>query len=318
MTKQAKHLSDEELLIYLAGNLSDEEAYKMELHISSCDHCAKVLSNYHNLGTNFNQIWDTWTAKQQAEELAQKHQIPNFSKEKPHSSYSFLTSIKGILENINNHLSKPVIRWAAVSISIMLIFIVTYNIFIKTAHTQELLIGEIAFQYKAEDVGSIGFAEQEQRIRTRGISRGPSSESQLILTQNDQYALTVNPKSNIFLYVFQWDNNGQMSVLFPNMNFVDHDNPLIPGRNYRIPQTGNWFTLDDNPGLENIGIIASQFRIKSIEYELGKLLIGDNRSKEKSSTRIREFIIELEKKSLDDYYVKRFSFIHKKKGTTND
>ncbi|HDP98209.1 MAG TPA: DUF4384 domain-containing protein, partial [bacterium] len=70
---------------------------------------------------------------------------------------------------------------------------------------------------------------------------------------------------NCYLYIFQVDALGRSDRLFPNTDFNTADNPLIAGQDYWIPNTEQYFMLDETTGKEQFYIFASPESIVELE-----------------------------------------------------
>jgi len=86
-----------------------------------------------------------------------------------------------------------------------------------------------------------------------------------VLHSKDAYALYVRPTDNCYLYFFQVDDLGRSYRLFPNTDFNTADNPLVAGKDYWIPNTEQYFVLDETTGKEQFYLFASPERIIELE-----------------------------------------------------
>ena len=202
-------------------------------------------------------------------------------------------------------------RLAASGIAIVFIALIArFWLFQPTAYERSL-VGEIRFVYQLSD---FGFAERETKLKTRGITPKSPVESKLVLTELDRYAVEIQPEFKIFLYVFQWDAHGNMSVLFPNPEYADFENPLMPGEIYRFPPAPKWLSLDETAGVETIGLGGSTRRWEAMENRIRLLSEGNEREKQGAMAEIKVLIAEAEKSKKEEYYGNRFSFDHMLKG----
>lgn len=91
-----------------------------------------------------------------------------------------------------------------------------------------------------------------------------------VLTKQDLYAIEIdlNKKNDaLYLYVFRIDSNGKTISLFPN-----NKNP-IKNNNIRLPEIeSEWFSLDENSGIERIILIISKKNINKPEDEFARIL----------------------------------------------
>lgn len=182
-------------------------------------------------------------------------------------------------------------------------------LFAPTVH-ERMLVEEFRFVYQSSDNG---FKRREATLKTRG-GTPEHIDTRVVLTELDRYALEIQPQSEVFLYLFQWDTHGNMTVLFPHPDYAGLENPLTPGRVYRFPRPPNWFTLDETPGRETIGLGVSESRWEALEDAIGSLDEGDEHKKRTALVQIRSFIREAEKNKSEDFYGSQFSFGHVSKG----
>ena len=83
------------------------------------------------------------------------------------------------------------------------------------------------------------------------------------LSTNQQYAVQFKTNDDLHVYVYQVDETGEMTNLYPNPEFGSFKNPVISGTFRRIPEEGKWFYLDDTVGSEQIILIASSKPIEN-------------------------------------------------------
>lgn len=77
-----------------------------------------------------------------------------------------------------------------------------------------------------------------------------------VMTQQDSYAIEFQSETRAYIYIYQTDSVGQMFQIFPNTDFSAKRNPLKAGQFYRLPESNNWFFLDENVGKEEIIVLA--------------------------------------------------------------
>lgn len=150
-----------------------------------------------------------------------------------------------------------------------------------------------------------------------------ATQIRLTLSHRDFYRFRIEastPKNNLFAYVFQRDQAGNLSNLFPNpswksQNPVNFDQwPLsIPPRN------DLWLYLDTLPHgwteamTESIHILVSPWRAKDIEEHYKKIRKSSNSDKNRKI--IEKFLIQIRLRNRDDLpgiYYREFSFFHVK------
>jgi hypothetical protein len=99
--------------------------------------------------------------------------------------------------------------------------------------------------------------------RRREVSTHQIS-GEMILTKNDPYYLVVHATEKCYLYLFQLQSSGELTLLFPNSKYAPDQNP-IQGGSIRIPDGYEWFYLDETPGIETIYLLASRWPQRDIE-----------------------------------------------------
>ncbi len=75
-------------------------------------------------------------------------------------------------------------------------------------------------------------------------------------------------ESNVdgYLYVLQKGSTGRDRVLFPHPQINGGNNRVQRGITYSVP-AGQWFTFDNNPGVEQLTVVLSRTPIKSAPQE---------------------------------------------------
>jgi len=79
-----------------------------------------------------------------------------------------------------------------------------------------------------------------------------------VLTPNDNYRVIFTPTQNSYVYVYQIDSHGKATAVFPNPDYSASNNPVPANRAYSVPPEGHWLTLDQQPGEEEIVVLASE------------------------------------------------------------
>ena len=75
-------------------------------------------------------------------------------------------------------------------------------------------------------------------------------------------------ESNVdgYLYVLQKGSTGRDKMLFPNPQINAGNNQVQRGITYSVP-AGQWFTFDNNPGVEQLTVVLSRTPMKSVPQE---------------------------------------------------
>lgn len=78
-----------------------------------------------------------------------------------------------------------------------------------------------------------------------------------VLTRETPYSLTFKTEEKPYTYICQIDARGKVDLIFPNKKYSSHQNPIVPGTSYRIPeQTATGFYLDNTVGPEQVILLA--------------------------------------------------------------
>lgn len=86
-----------------------------------------------------------------------------------------------------------------------------------------------------------------------------------VLQSGERYRLLLLPGLPKYVYVFQEDRNG-VTCLFPNKQYSDLVNPLIPNaQGYFLPSISTAFALDETIGREKIYFIVLDSRDEELE-----------------------------------------------------
>jgi len=78
-----------------------------------------------------------------------------------------------------------------------------------------------------------------------------------VLLPVDNYNVSFTPATRSFVYVLQFDADGNVSTVFPNKEHSATVNPLVPHRSYVVPSEGRWLRIKGTPGEEEIVVLAS-------------------------------------------------------------
>ena len=95
------------------------------------------------------------------------------------------------------------------------------------------------------------------------------SDSRISLTSRDEYGLHFRARADGWVYVFQVDSRGQLAQLFPLHPSDTVGNPVVPGRDYRLPGEGKAFQLDEVVGKETVYVVFARARRADWEEMMG-------------------------------------------------
>jgi hypothetical protein len=91
----------------------------------------------------------------------------------------------------------------------------------------------------------------------------PLSDGSQVVS-GDQVRIVFSPSADGFAYVVSQDRRGGISVLYPTytMSGASH---VRAGGVYGIPAGSNWITIDDQPGLDTIYLLAGYDPLENVE-----------------------------------------------------
>ena len=107
------------------------------------------------------------------------------------------------------------------------------------------------------------------------------------LHSNQNYALSLRPNIDAWVYVFQLDSRGAFTQIFPNHQISPLSNPLKAGSWSWLPSPNSWLYLDNNTGKEKIFIVVARQDdevLAGLAEELRKAT-GGSQSKMMAATR---------------------------------
>lgn len=237
----------------------------------------------------------------------EKMLMENISKIKKKSSIREKTSlvIYNAWEWLRGRISVPIWRLATVGATIAFVALLVRFWFMQPTPYPSPLVADVRFIYRST---GFGLVQKEERLRTRAPESFVLSD--IVLTEHDVYAIQIQPESTIFLYVFQWDESSNMSVLFPNPEYADFTNPLMRGKAYRFPPTPNWLSLDHTPGMETIGFGATVRQWQAMEQSIDLFNQGTKQDKMNAIGEIIHLIQKAKEDTTGMFYGERFSFKH--------
>jgi len=94
------------------------------------------------------------------------------------------------------------------------------------------------------------------------------------LPTNSKVAFTFRTSKDAYLYIFQINAAGEVTVLFPDKR-IGTSNPISGGTLTRVPSQGQTFRLNDKDlGVENVYIVASRHAIASLDSSVARVTSG--------------------------------------------
>jgi hypothetical protein len=328
------NINDGMLRDYLLGKLSQTDREDLEgLYISDEDLFGRILIIEDDLIEQYqmNELSDDdrilfqkrhLSTKTQRREIELRKALREESKKpepQPPAWDRLGHAVQKAVDWLGEQFALRSVRWAALGTGVVVVAAVIAYLLVVPPHEREKvlvqtttpskpLVGDIFFVYQSS--GGVG-TRGEIGLKTRSIERVEPTRPPLVLTQDDRYAVQVQPESTIFLYVLQWDTLGKATVLFPDTGITMQSNPVMGGMLLRLPPSPHWFSLDEKPGIETIVIAASANRWTDLERWIDVIKERGEVQKAEALTQIRQAIRVAEGKPDGAYYGKEFSFLHK-------
>lgn len=106
-------------------------------------------------------------------------------------------------------------------------------------------------------------------------------ESHAVLNSGDRIKFFLEPRSNVYFYLFHLGPHGDLSLLFP----PDLKKPQAPpGQQVYVPEGPLWYELDATSGTEKFFFLASNSALGQLENLYARHASLKNRSEIQSST----------------------------------
>jgi hypothetical protein len=218
--------------------------------------------------------------------------------------WDWLTVWNRIAAALKDALAVRQVRWATAGVAVVCVAL-TARFWWFADRTQTDLVTDLCFEFESGDAGTRGGEIRQSRSGTYEVD---SSEPAPELSSSDQYALKMRPKGESYLYVFQWDTLGNISVLFPNSEVSEVGNPVAGNSDFRIPPTPGWFAVETDSSIETIGLLASAERWVKVETYVDSLTSGTGAQKTEALIRLQALFEDLGKKPQSGFFCRRFSF----------
>jgi hypothetical protein len=87
-------------------------------------------------------------------------------------------------------------------------------------------------------------------------------ETHAVLNSGDRIKFFLEPKSDVYIYLFHLSPHGDLSLIFPS-DLKKTQSP--PGQQYYVPEGPLWFELDTSSGVEKFFLLASESRLEQLE-----------------------------------------------------
>lgn len=118
-------------------------------------------------------------------------------------------------------------------------------------------------------VSNVSSAERRVGLKYRVLLRTPECDirdvdSSYTFHSGDKVRLQIESNVDGYLYVMQKGSTGKDRMLFPDPRINGGDNKIARGILYSVPGS-QWFTFDNNPGIENLTVAVSRTPMKSVQ-----------------------------------------------------
>jgi hypothetical protein len=86
----------------------------------------------------------------------------------------------------------------------------------------------------------------------------------------DTLKISFSLNCDCYAYVVAIDATGYVEQVFPSRD-LPYTNPVLPNRQYVVPEGTVWYGLDDYRGIENVYFVASHERREDLEAVIDQL-----------------------------------------------
>lgn len=134
------------------------------------------------------------------------------------------------------------------------------------------------------------------------------SEAGMVLQQEDQLKIYLKPGKGLFLYLFLYDAEGRLYLLYP-LDFADFSSSPY-GEGVYIPRELEWFPLEGS-GEERFYLVASINRLKQLEesMEYYSRVSNSDKTERKRLAEAKQNVLE----NIRELQVKNFDLVKKAK-----
>jgi hypothetical protein len=112
-----------------------------------------------------------------------------------------------------------------------------------------------------------------------GITRPFDYDRRVIrLESGDKIKIYLKPLDSCYLYLYLYDGQNNLFLLFPEAFNQAGSNPRLP-ENFELPGVNSWYYLDDRPGTETFYLIVSSRPLVDLEERTKQFFttLGKNR-----------------------------------------
>lgn len=118
-------------------------------------------------------------------------------------------------------------------------------------------------------VANVSSSERRVGLKYRILLRTPDCDikevdSAYTFHSGDKVRLQIESNVDGYLYVLQKGSTGKDRMLFPDARINGGDNKIARGILYSVPGS-QWFTFDNNPGIESLTVAVSRTPMKSVQ-----------------------------------------------------
>ena len=112
------------------------------------------------------------------------------------------------------------------------------------------------------------------------------------LHSGEQFRLELESNNDCYVYVINVDGSGALHVLFPHAG-IAQGHKCQGGRRYSIPDGRNWYTLDEQEGLETIYLVACYDRWGDFEDLVTLMALPDTQPTEQQLDQLKAVLADM-------------------------
>lgn len=130
---------------------------------------------------------------------------------------------------------------------------------------------------------------------TRPLYKPQVIERDTVLFSGDYFKLLVKPLTECYAYVFWYDSNKELKVLFPYTS-DQFENDWKMNKQYNIPKGRDWYQLDQRKGQEELHLLVSRERLLDLEQLLDSYVAAGGEEKDALTLKVLNEIREVKKR----------------------
>jgi len=164
----------------------------------------------------------------------------------------------------------------------------SFERFILASNTEKIIEFRLAFFVRNYPESRNKFINIAEELREPGKNRATVREG-------DKVSLYVQPYENSYVYIFLLNSSNDLNLLFPtNLNTETIKNEFYSGKGTYIPGKFEWFTFDENKGIEKFYLLALSERDEELE-KLTRIYLSSDSDKEIAKQNVLNRIKEIKR-----------------------